>query len=150
MTQIQEHPEIARVLATGEVARRQRIMAADEDRAYEERRERELLENTDPCLQCRRRKRCDNGCQSWQTYYLHRQGKITDFAQKLWRGEVSCPVERREERDVFAYSHPELVRRYIRKHPCEGCLLKPGCKTPCSRYLHWYDARMEVARNILQ
>ena len=143
----QEHPDIARVLATGEVTCRKRRSLVDEDAVYEERREQTL---TDPCPKCRLRKRCDRGCDRWRGYYLQQQDRIVAYGKALAGGWRPTEKERREEKEVFAYSHPEAVRRFLRKHPCEGCLLEKGCKEPCSRYLHWYDCRMDFARNLMQ
>ena len=60
--------------------------------------------------------------------------------------EAACRGQKQPGRDVFAYSHPDLVRQYEKTHPCRGCPLETGCASPCGRYLHWYDLRMELAR----
>ena len=42
----------------------------------------------------------------------------------------------------FVYAHPDLIRRYLHAGPCELCECAFSCDTPCSGYLHWWDARM--------
>lgn len=145
MDNLQEHPWVERVLRTGEPFPERVWEGPDEDEIYQQRREQELFRQrvealqSSPCDGCWRAEYCDNGCESWRGYYLHRQKAINGYAKALWRG-TAC------QRDVFAYSHPDLVRRYEKTHPCGGCRLRKGCKTPCGRYIHWYDLRMELAR----
>jgi len=162
MVKIQEHPEIARVLATGEVAQVRIFGETGEDRMYEEQKEKELFSQPEeaveknPCADCWREAVCDNGCESWRSYYVRRQRRIQAAAKLLRQGgtpaqsksKVICRRERQggREREVFAYSHPDHVRRYLGKSPCVGCPLAEGCGIPCGRYLHWYDARMAWAR----
>ena len=142
MINMQEHPQIARVLATGSPYPRQIWESFDEDAAFEERRERMLFpeKNGRPCDGCWRQAVCDSGCELWEREYLRRQRSINAYARVAHRGQE------KPGRDVFAYSHPDLVRRYEKTHPCRGCALRKGCKLPCGRYLHWYDCRMELAR----
>ena len=150
MISIHEHPEIARVLTTGSPYPRRGWGESDEDAIYQERRERMLFPAQDesPCDSCWRQPVCDNGCDLWERAYLRRQSKINAYAKAVWRGTVPPQSKNKEfcQRDVFAYSHPDLVRRYEKSHPCRDCSLEKGCATPCGRYLHWYDLRMELAR----
>ena len=157
MVNIQEHPGIARVLATGSPYPRRVRENVDEDALYEERRERMLFPDKggSPCDSCWRQSVCDNGCELWEREYLRRQKQINAYAKALWHGTAPsqakikdfCQLPQRgSQGDVFAYSHPDLVRRYEKTHPCHGCGLEKGCKMPCGRYLHWYDCRMELAR----
>ena len=141
-----EHPQITRVLATGEVAGQKVWTCWEEDTLYEERKERQLFMppaprvSEDPCRGCWRERLCDTGCERWRGYYLGRQSKINAYARAAYRGKE------RPGKDVFAYSHPDLVRQYEKTHPCRGCHLEKGCVMPCGRYLHWYDCRMALAR----
>ena len=137
-----EHPGISRVLATGSPYPRQVWSGVDEDAIYEERLERALFREKDssPCDACWRQQVCENGCDLWEGYYLQRQKKINAYGKAVWRGQE------KQGRDVFAYSHPDMVRRYEKTHPCNGCALRKGCDRPCGRYIHWYDMRMELAR----
>lgn len=142
MNNLLEHPDIARVLATGSPQPQRVWERFDEDAVYEERRERMLFPGKDgsPCDSCWRQSVCDNGCDVWESYYLQRQKRINAYARAAYRGQE------KKGRDVFAYSHPDLVRRYEKTYPCDGCGLRKGCKMPCGRYIHWYDLRMELAR----
>lgn len=142
MNKIQEHPGVARVLATGYPYPQSRRQLVDEDAIYEQRRERVLFPGKDgsPCDSCWRQSVCDNGCDLWEQAYLRRQKRINAYA------EAACRGRKQPGRDVFAYSHPDLVRQYEKTHPCRGCPLETGCASPCGRYLHWYDLRMELAR----
>ena len=142
MNNILEHPEISRVLATGYSRPRQNWGNPDADAIYEERRQKQLFPQKEesPCESCWRQNICDNGCERWEQVYLQRQKRINNYAKALWKGQS------RNREDVFAYSHPDLVRRYEKTHPCGGCRLRKECRVPCGRYIHWYDLRMEQAR----
>lgn len=144
MNNLIEHPGIARVLATGYPYAPKRSWARkDWDAPYEQRREKLLFPGQDgsPCESCWRQQDCQEGCQLWREAYLSRQKRINAYGKAAWRGEKS-----RENADVFTYSHPDHVRRYAKTHPCRGCAFEISCVTPCGRYLHWYDLRMELAR----
>lgn len=145
MFEIQEHPGVARVLATGRPGAPWNDKKLDEDAVFVARRERMLFpeKGGSPCESCWRMAVCENGCDLWRSYYLQRQRAINAYARAAYRGK------KESGRDVFAYSHPDLVRRYEKTHPCGGCGLKPGCNVPCSRYIHWYDFRMAQARKRL-
>lgn len=99
-----------------------------------------------PCDSCTDRK-CEaySGaylhCQAWLTRYRYRQKQINAFANKP--PQMKMPAERTH---CFTYDHPDDVRRFLRSHPCKGCPLEPTCDTPCGLYLHWYNARIELAR----
>lgn len=142
MFEIQEHPGVARVLATGRVSVPRNFEKYDEDAAFVARRERLLFpeKGGSPCESCWRVAVCDNGCDLWRSYYLQRQKRINAYAKAAWQGRE------KKGRDVFMYSHPDLVRRYEKTHPCGGCRLRTGCEIPCGRYLHWYDLRLELAK----
>ena len=142
MVKLGEHPAVARTLATGYPIVRQPRKDYDEDAAFQERRERMLFPDKagSPCDSCWRQNVCDNGCDRWEREYLRRQKKINAYGKSAWR------LGQKPGRDVFAYSHPDLVRRYEKTHPCQGCAFDVRCETPCGRYLHWYDLRMELAR----
>ena len=136
-----EHPQITRALATGYPKLRRDWGYPNEDAIYEQRRERVLFSEKggSPCESCWRQRSCETGCELWRGYYIQQQKKINAYARAAWQGS-------RESRDdVFAYSHPDLVRRYEKTHPCGGCRLRKGCDVPCGRYIHWYDFRMAQA-----
>ena len=113
----------------------------DADAIYEERRQKQLFPQKEesPCESCWRQNICDNGCDRWEQVYLQRQKRINAYAKAVWKGD------RHSGGDVFAYSHPDLVRRYEKTHPCGGCRLRRSCDVPCGRYIQWYDFRMAQA-----
>ena len=144
MVEITEHPLVERVLRTGSPVWGSVQRFPDGDEAYRERRELALFpllsagNGGDPCAGCIREGRCGEGCEDWRGYYLHRQRRINAYARRQYRKGGKA--------EKFAYSHPDAVRRYLAAHPCGDCPLEPGCDIPCGRYLHWYDARMAMAR----
>lgn len=146
MDNLQEHPWVERALRTGEPFPERVWEAPDEDEIYQQRKEQALFRQqvhtfqVSPCDGCWRAEYCEDGCESWRGYYLHRQRQINAYAAQAYRGG------KKEPQVVFAYSHPDLVRRYAREHPCRDCPLEKGCDIPCARYLHWYDLRLEMVR----
>ena len=98
-----------------------------------------------PCEGCRE-KRCPGTgwCEDWLKRYRYRQKQINAYAMKLARGGAA------EKTDVWIIMHPDEIRRYLATHPCESCLVRDLCDTPCKRYLAWYDAHRERARRRLQ
>ena len=93
-----------------------------------------------PCDKC---EKCTSpqGCEAWLIRYRYRQKQINACARKLFEQPSPPPPVK-----YFTYSHPDDVRRFLRTHPCKGCPLEPTCDTPCGLYLHWYNARIELAR----
>ena len=47
------------------------------------------------------------------------------------------------KREKFVYEHPDIIRRYLEKGPCEHCQMANVCETTCGAYWNWWDARME-------
>lgn len=91
-----------------------------------------------PCDTCQ--KTCPGrGCEAWLIRYRYRQKQINAFAERLYK-------KRQARVEIFRYSHPDEVRRYIANGPCVGCKAEHVCDTPCPRYADWWDLRMEIAR----
>ena len=78
---------------------------------------------------------------AWVRRYLKRQKQIND-----WAREQLCPKMREDVIEVF---HPDESRRWFRQGPCAECPVKGFCDTPCRAYLHWYDHRINLARQLL-
>lgn len=93
-----------------------------------------------PCLKCEKKHCRWPGCADWLKRYRTRQKWINGNARKLARCEDA------KKADVWIIMHPDEVRRYLATHPCESCLVRDLCDTPCKRYLAWYDAHRERAR----
>jgi hypothetical protein len=94
-----------------------------------------------PCDTCESPCGGGSGCEKWKIRYRYRQKQINAFAKKILRPEM-----RIRKQKVFAYDHPDDVRRYLRTNPCKGCQLEADCDIPCLVYLHWYDDHMAIAR----
>ena len=94
-----------------------------------------------PCDKCEtkcgdatsdRSKKC-NDYGTWVKWWWH------EYKRRLFH---ISPTRKSEK---FCYEHPDIVRNYLKHSPCEKCGAT-DCDTPCSIYLRWYDARIEMAR----
>lgn len=77
----------------------------------------------------------------WLKKYLKRQQDINGYARMML-----CP---RSGEDAIVVFHPDEYQRWIRQGPCVCCPVKNFCDDPCRAYLHWYDQRMSLARQLL-
>lgn len=84
------------------------------------------------------------GCDKWKTRYRYRQKQINAFAKMQGRPKI------KKDDSKFRYEHPDIIRRYLKHGPCEGCKIKDDCDTPCSAYWSWWDARIEWLREKFQ
>ena len=75
----------------------------------------------------------------WELEYSKRQAQINAHAR-------NCYHPRLRVVDKILLYHPDEYRRYLQQHPCRGCVGESFCDEPCEAYLHWYNARLEVAR----
>ena len=75
----------------------------------------------------------------WELDYLQRQGRINGYARR-------CLQPRLKVVDKILVYHPDEHRRYLQRHPCQGCPLEAICDLPCTVYLQWYNARLEAVR----
>jgi radical SAM protein with 4Fe4S-binding SPASM domain len=50
------------------------------------------------------------------------------------------------KREKFVYEHPDIIRRYLEKGPCEHCQMANVCETTCGAYWNWWDARNTVLK----
>jgi hypothetical protein len=87
-----------------------------------------------PCDTC---EECINpaGCEKWKIRYL-----------TVWKQIMAYPKRQakknQKSRNTFKYEHPDRIRYYLSKSPCEGCIQEKLCDTPCGPYLDWWDDRM--------
>lgn len=95
-----------------------------------------MLNYPTPCTSCAKGLTCNNVscCRDYK--------KWLNSWWKYFKGMFRKPVKR----DKFRYEHPDHIRRYLQKGPCEECKVAQYCDNPCQAYLRWYDARMEIAR----
>lgn len=91
-----------------------------------------------PCDTC---EECINshGCEKWKIRFLTVWKQIAAYPRRQAK-------KNQKSRNTFQYEHPDRIRYYLGKSPCEGCKQEKLCDTPCYKYLNWYNARMEVLR----
>lgn len=94
----------------------------------------------DSCQQCPAY--CGSGCEAWKMRF-----------RTIWKQFNAYPKRQEKKkalmRTKFRYEHPDRIRYYLRKNPCEGCQFEKLCEVPCTEYFNWYDARMAVLREKL-
>ena len=93
----------------------------------------EMVKN--PCTTCRMRVCEEMDCQRWQQWFLGRWEANHRYA---WEQMEQLG---RRERTVFRYEAPHL-----RVSPCEACVCKAWCDTPCARRINWWDERVYAKR----
>ena len=94
-----------------------------------------MLNYPTPCTVCAKAEICKtNGCGEYR--------KWVNSWWKFFKGMFRKPVKR----DKFRYEHPDHIRQYLQKGPCDKCKAADLCDNPCQAYLRWYDARMEIVR----
>ena len=88
-----------------------------------------------PCESCTKSRCPYRTCEDYRKYI-----------NTKWMQYRFYPVRTARKKGVsmntFTYEHPDRIRAYLMKHPCEGCMRGNDCIEPCKRYLNWYDARM--------
>ena len=84
-----------------------------------------------PCKTCRMRVCDERDCQRWQQWFLDSWAAVHNYAwaqmDELGKQEAGC----------FRYELPHL-----QVSPCEKCVCKAWCDTPCARRLNWWDDRI--------
>lgn len=79
---------------------------------------------------------CDyRRCRAYQTWLNDSWRQFQRFLPRGYR-EGSGGEEK------FVYAHPDVVRRYLERGPCELCEHSGSCRIPCEKYWRWWDARM--------
>jgi len=91
-----------------------------------------------PCDACTK-SGCPFGgyCHEFKVWFLYHWKQIHSYPIRAYR------KHKRKKTDKFCYEHPDIVRRYLEKGPCEKCPMAEDCETVCIAYWHWWDARME-------
>ena len=75
----------------------------------------------------------------WEENYQNRQEQINSCARCFFQPRLRTV-------DKILVPHPQEYRRYLQRHPCDGCRAERFCDVPCAVYLKWYNARMESAK----
>ena len=93
----------------------------------------------DPCEKCDKADSCTlgYGCVDWQIRYRYRQKQVNAYAKKARQKYFATR---------FVYQHPDDTRRYLREWPCGKCDKEQECDIPCTKYLNWYDVRMQALK----
>lgn len=93
-----------------------------------------------PCLTCTRvpnPRACENKeCRRWRQWFLDRWALIHAYPR-----HYMDQIEHRPSGVVIGgstYAHPDRVRQYLSKDPCDGCpCTKDMCATPCRTKRLW-------------
>ena len=99
-----------------------------------------------PCLVCTRvadPRECDNKkCTPWQNWFLSRWALIREYPRR----QHQQPMPQLGVRiGGVCYAHPEQVKDYLRRDPCQDCACgEDVCKTPCRARQNWAKTYKEV------
>lgn len=96
---------------------------------------------------------CDS-CGKTDCTYYRTCGKYLKYVRTIWKqfNGYQARVYRKQKNmksEKFLYEHPDIVRRYLEKGPCEHCQRSNVCDNPCLAHWSWWDARMEWLRRRL-
>lgn len=96
-----------------------------------------------PCDRCGKES-CDyRKCEQYLKYVRTIWKQFNGYPIRLYRAQKVTKSEK------FVYEHPDVIRRYLKKGPCENCQRKAVCETVCPAYWRWRDARMKWFRRKL-
>lgn len=92
-----------------------------------------------PCQNCNQQPDCTSyrTCAKWLKYFRTIWKQFNSYPARIYKKVKNM------KREKFVYEHPDAIRRYLQKGPCEGCHRAENCENPCVNYLLWWDARME-------
>lgn len=81
-----------------------------------------------PCLKCTNStcRQCGNyykACAAYRTWFC--------WQWKRLRTHLSLLPVKPQVSSKFCYIHPDQVRRYLQKSPCEVCSAEQTCNVPC-------------------
>ena len=95
-----------------------------------------------PCDSCQKTGDCSGGygCQAWRIRYRYRQKQINAYAKR--KNEEYLGTR-------FVYQHPNDTLQFLKQWPCEHCEQKEDCDIPCTKYLNWYDCRIQIVKRRL-
>ena len=98
-----------------------------------------------PCRGCtlvRNPAACENkACKQWQRWFIKRWDRFHTYPRQMMDKTLPVGISIGGRR----YLHPDQLREYIRKNPCEGCSCTADlCRTPCRAKTIWEKAKQEV------
>lgn len=68
----------------------------------------------------------------------------------IWKQFNTYPLRQYKNRPVdktvYAYEHPDVLRKYLEEGPCKRCKSENDCDIPCTAYWCWWDARMALLK----
>lgn len=96
---------------------------------------------------------CD-ACGRVNCTYYRDCGQYLKYVRTIWKQFNHYPIRayrkfKNKKSEKFCYEHPDIVRRYLEKGPCEKCPKAKDCEIPCFAYWCWWDARREWHRRRL-
>ena len=94
------------------------------------------------CTQVRNPASCENKkCKQWQQWFIKRWDRLHTYPRQMMDKTLPVGISIGGRR----YLHPDQLREYIRKNPCEGCSCTADlCRTPCRAKAIWEKAKQEV------
>ena len=99
-----------------------------------------------PCRRCTRvrdAKNCNNAqCALWQQWFFERWERIRAYPRAQMDSKNGKPLGVSVGGQY--YLHPDALRAYCKKDPCEECASpRVFCKTPCRAKKIWIQVRKE-------
>ena len=106
-----------------------------------------MRENVSPCLSCCRVKvpsDCENkNCRQWRQWFTENWERVRN-SPALQR-ELRKPGVETVNIGGTRYVHPDRVREYLEKDPCESCPFPSElCVSPCPARRAWMETKKEV------
>ncbi len=94
------------------------------------------------CAQVPNPSTCENkNCSRWQQWFIKRWDRIHTYPRQKMEQTVPVGISIGGRR----YLHPDHMRDYIRRDPCQGCICAQGlCKAPCRVKTIWEEATKEA------
>lgn len=106
-----------------------------------------------PCDKCPQGSKCLHGCPEWEkrvrTIWKQFNGYPQRSRMDAMRQARQKEAEEKRRETKLCYEHPDIVRRYLKNGPCEGCLCENTCDIPCAAYWRWWDVRIKWIRGRL-
>lgn len=102
-----------------------------------------------PCDKCPQGRTCLHGCPEWVKRVRTIWKQFNGYPGRVAREAMNQAETEKGRGNKYCYEHPDIVRRYLEKGPCEGCRCENTCDIPCAAYLRWWNVRMKWIRGRL-
>ena len=77
-------------------------------------------------------------CEKYKSWW---DGRMAFFRRQMMRP----PKLKQLGGGKFRYEHPDIVRAWLKKNPCDDCAMNTTCKKPCQMLEKWLLAHKEIA-----